>query len=163
VGIQLLLVLKLLLLLTLANGAPVLAKDILGNRFAWPVDDGIAFLGRPLFGKSKTIRGIVLSVVVTSAFAPMIGLGWQIGLRVGSMAMAGDLFSSFLKRRMNLRAGSKATGLDQVPESLFPLLACRSALALTALDIVAGVMLFFIGEVLLSLVVYRLGLRERPY
>jgi CDP-2,3-bis-(O-geranylgeranyl)-sn-glycerol synthase len=64
---------------------------------------------------------------------------------------------------MNLPAGSRATGLDQVPESLFPLLACRNALALTAMDIVAGVILFFIGEVLLSLVVYRLGLRERPY
>jgi CDP-2,3-bis-(O-geranylgeranyl)-sn-glycerol synthase len=79
------------------------------------------------------------------------------------MAMAGDLFSSFFKRRMNLRAGSRATGLDQVPESLFPLLACRTALALTTLDIVAAIILFFVGEVLLSLVVYRLGLRERPY
>ena len=162
-GIQLLVILKLLLLLTLANGAPVLAKDILGNRFAWPIDNGIAFLGRPLFGKSKTIRGIVLAIVATSAFAPIVGLGWQIGFRVGSMAMAGDLFSSFLKRRINLRAGSRATGLDQVPESLFPLLACRNALALTAVDIVAGVMFFFVGEVLLSLIVYRLGLRERPY
>jgi CDP-archaeol synthase len=163
VGIQILVILKVLLLVTLANGAPVLAKDILGDRFAWPIDGGIGFLGRPVFGKSKTIRGIVLSVVVTSAFAPLIGLNWQIGLRVGSMAMAGDLFSSFLKRRMNLPAGSRATGLDQVPESLFPLLACRNALSLTAVDIVAGVMLFFIGEVLLSLLVYRLGLRERPY
>jgi hypothetical protein len=163
VGIQILVILKVLLLVTLANGAPVLAKDILGDRFAWPIDGGIGFLGRPVFGKSKTIRGIVLAVMATSAFAPLIGLGWQIGLRVGSMAMAGDLFSSFLKRRMNLPAGSRATGLDQVPESLFPLLACRNALSLTAVDIVAGVMLFFIGEVLLSLLVYRLGLRERPY
>ena len=62
-----------------------------------------------------------------------------------------------------VRAGSRATGLDQVPESLFPLLACRNALALTAVDIVAGVVFFFVGEVLLSLIVYRLGLRDRPY
>jgi hypothetical protein len=158
-----LLTLKLLLLLTLANGAPVIVKDVFGNRFSWPIDFGIGFLGRPLFGKSKTIRGIVSSAVVTSACAPLVGLSWQIGLLVGSMAMAGDLFSSFLKRRNNLPPGSRATGLDQVPESLFPLLACRDALALTAVDIAAGVLLFFIGEVLLSLLVYKLGLRDRPY
>ena len=51
---------------------------------------------------------------------------------------------------MNLPAGGRATGLDQVPESLFPLLACRSALPLTALDIVAGVAIFFVGDLLLS-------------
>jgi len=163
VGIQLLVILKVLLLVTLANGAPVLAKDILGNRFAWSIDDGVGFFGQPVFGKSKTIRGIVLSVVVASAFAPLVGLGWQIGLRVGSMAMAGDLLSSFLKRRMDFPPSSRASGIDQVPESLFPLLACRNLLSLTIADIGACVALFFIGEVVLSRVLYALRLRDRPY
>jgi CDP-2,3-bis-(O-geranylgeranyl)-sn-glycerol synthase len=77
--------------------------------------------------------------------------------------MAGDLFSSFLKRRMNLPVGSRAIGLDQLPESLFPLLACRSALPLTALDIVAAVVIFFVGELLLSRLLYHLHLRDHPY
>ena len=77
--------------------------------------------------------------------------------------MAGDLFSSFLKRRMRLPAGDRATGLDQIPESLFPLLACRLTLSLTALDIAAVVVAFFLGEVLFSRLFYRLHLRERPY
>ena len=34
---------------------------------------------------------------------------------------------------------------------------------LTALDIAVGVAIFFIGEVLLSLLFYKLHLRERPY
>jgi hypothetical protein len=57
--------------------------------------------------------------------------------------MAGDLFSSFLKRRLNLPPSSPALGLDQVPESLFPLLACRYSLPLTPIDIVFGVGIFF--------------------
>jgi CDP-2,3-bis-(O-geranylgeranyl)-sn-glycerol synthase len=59
--------------------------------------------------------------MATSACAPIIGLEWNIGAVVGSAAMAGDLFSSFVKRRVHLPASSRATGLDQIPESLFPL------------------------------------------
>jgi len=161
---QLLLILQVLVLLTLANGTPVIAKGILGDRFAIPMDGGAKFVdGRPILGSSKTVRGIFLSILVTSAFGPVIGLDWKIGALVASVAMAGDLFSSFLKRRINLPAGGKATGLDQVPESLFPLLVCRSALQLTALDIVAGTAIFLVGELLLSRLLYHFHLRDRPY
>jgi hypothetical protein len=158
------LVLKLLALLALANGVPLAIKDILGQRFAYPVDGGAKLGdGRPLFGTSKTVRGICLSLLLTSAGAQVMGLGWKIGLMVSAVAMAGDLCSSFLKRRMNFETSSRATGLDQIPESLFPLLAVRGILSLIAWDIAAGVGLFFAGEVLLSLLLYKLHLRDRPY
>jgi CDP-2,3-bis-(O-geranylgeranyl)-sn-glycerol synthase len=161
---QPLLILQLLVLLTLANGSPVIAKRLLGNRFSYPLDGGVRFVdGQPLFGSSKTIRGILLSVLVTLACAPLIGLEWEIGARVGSAAMAGDLVSSFLKRRLRLPAGARASGLDQVPESLFALLACRHALSLTAGDIAAGVVIFAIGDVLVSRLLYKFHVRDRPY
>jgi hypothetical protein len=77
--------------------------------------------------------------------------------------MAGDLASSFLKRRMALPPSSRASGLDQVPEALIPLLACRDPLSLTMADIGATAALFFIGEVLLSRVLFAVRLRDRPY
>ena len=161
---QVWLTLKVLLLLTLANGTPVIAKDILGNQFAIPIDGGAKFAdGRPLLGSSKTVRGIFLSILVTSAFAPILGMNWKIGTLVAGAAMVGDLFSSFLKRRFHLHAGDKATGLDQIPESLFPLLACRGVLSFTSVDIVAGVVFFFFGELLLSRLFYHFRLRDRPY
>jgi CDP-2,3-bis-(O-geranylgeranyl)-sn-glycerol synthase len=73
----------------------------------------------------------------------LVGLGCKIGALVGSAAMSGDLFSSFLKRRIGLPVSSRVVGLDQVPESLFPLLACRSALSLTVWDIAVTVLAFF--------------------
>jgi CDP-diglyceride synthetase len=159
-----LLILQLLLLLMVANGTPVIAKKLLGSRFAYPLDGGAGFVdGHPLFGASKTIRGILLSIMVTSAAAAVIGLDWTTGLLVGSTAMAGDLFSSFIKRRLNLPASSRAVGLDQIPESLFPLLACRGVFPLTLADIAATVAIFFVGEVLLSRVLYKLRVRDRPY
>ena len=157
-------VLKLLVLLALANGTPVVAKKIFGSRFAHPLDGNTAFVdGRPLFGRSKTIRGVALAVLAATLGAPLIGLESQIGFVVGSLAMAGDLVSSFVKRRLDLPPSSRASGLDQVPEALFPLLGCRSLVSLTIADIGAGVALFFIGDVVASRLLYRAHLRDRPY
>ena len=159
-----LLILQLVILVTVANGAPVIGKDILSGRYAFPLDAGLRLGdGQRLFGPSKTIRGILLSILVTSFCALLIRLEWRIGFLVGSAAMAGDLLSSFVKRRLHLPAGARATGLDQVPESLFPLLACFSALSLTVMEIAAGVVIFFVGEMFLSHFLYKLRLRDRPY
>jgi len=161
---QPLVIAQLLLLLLVANGIPLIAKDILGDRFSHPLDGHVRFLDKqPLFGPSKTVRGILLSLLGTSLCAPLVGLHWEIGLRLASAAMAGDLFSSFLKRRFRLPSGARVTGLDQVPESLFPLLACRDALSLTVVDMALGVGFFLIGEVCLSRWLFRLRLRDRPY
>lgn len=99
---QLLHILQLLVLMTLANGIPIVAKKIFGAHFSFPLDAGTIFFdGRPLFGASKTIRGILISVLITTASAPLIGLDLTIGAIVAGAAMAGDLFSSFVKRRLN--------------------------------------------------------------
>src|SRR3981081_2673827 len=104
---QVFVILQLLILLMLANGTPVIAKKLLGERCSYPLDGNLTFVdGRPLFGHSKTIRGVVLAVLVTSAGAPLIGLGWKTGFLVGSFAMAGDLASSFSKRRLKLPPSS---------------------------------------------------------
>jgi hypothetical protein len=77
--------------------------------------------------------------------------------------MAGDLLASFLKRRLGLQPSSMALGLDQIPESLFPLLACCRMLSLTTLDVVVGTAIFFVSELVLSRVLFRLHVRDRPY
>ena len=161
---QLLHILQLLVLMTLANGTPIVAKKIFGPRLSFPLDAGTIFLdGRPLFGPSKTIRGILISVLITTASAPLIGLDLTIGAIVAGAAMAGDLFSSFVKRRLNYPPSSQALGFDQVPESLFPMLACRDALSLTIADIALGVGIFFIGALILSRFLFRAHLRDEPY
>lgn len=158
------LILQLLILLAVANGTPVVAKLILGQTFAQPLDGGALFLdGRPLLGPSKTIRGVVLAVLATTAAGALIGLGWEVGALVGMVAMLGDLASSFLKRRMGLPPSARAIGLDQIPESLFPLLACRLLLPLTLFDITAAAILFLVGELVLSRLLFKLKLRDRPY
>lgn len=157
-------ILQLLALLTLANGAPVVAKKIFGSRFARPLDGGARFRdGRPWLGSSKTIRGVVVAILATTAGAPLLGLEWRTGALVGVTAMAGDLFSSFVKRRLDRPPSSRAIALDQLPELLFPLLACANALSLTAADIALAVAAFFVGEIILSRLLYKAHLRDQPY
>jgi CDP-archaeol synthase len=162
--VQPLAILRLMVLLAVANGTPVIAKKIFGRHFVYPLDAGIPFIDqRPLFGSSKTIRGVLVSILFTTASAPIVGLDLKIGALIAGTAMVGDLFSSFVKRRLNFPPSSRAVGLDQVPESLFPLLACRDVLSLTAVDIVLGVGIFFVGELILSRLLYKAHLRDEPY
>ncbi|HWF48694.1 MAG TPA: CDP-archaeol synthase [Bryobacteraceae bacterium] len=161
---QLLQIAQLLALIALANGTPIVAKKVFGPRFSFPLDAATSFFdGRPLFGKSKTVRGILLSILLTTAAAPILGLDLAIGGKVAVAAMAGDLLSSFVKRRLNLPSSSQSVGLDQVPESLFPMLACRGALSLTIADIALGVAVFFVFELVLSRLLFQAHLRDEPY
>lgn len=155
---------KLLILLAVANGVPVIAKRIFGNRLSCALDGGARFIdGRPLFGASKTWRGLLLSIVVTTAVPPLLDLDFASGLLVGTGAMTGDLLSSFTKRRLGIEPSGRATGLDQIPESFLPALMCWRHLSLSVADVVVLVAVFFVGEICLSRLLFRMHLRDRPY
>jgi len=158
------LLLQLLILLVVANGTAVVAKKLLGAAFTRPLDGGALFVdGQPILGPAKTIRGVVVSVLATSICAALMGLGWEVGALISTFAMAGDLFSSYVKRRLHLASSSMAIGLDHIPESLFPLVASRMLLPLSVLDIVAGVTIFVVGALILSPLLFKLNLRDKPH
>jgi len=156
--------LTLYLLILVANGSPIIARHIFANRFNLPVDGGrLLGDGQPLFGHSKTLRGIVASLLLTTISALLLGLSWKIGLIVSAVAMMGDLFSSFIKRRLKRPVSSQFIGLDQIPESLFPVLACKTYLVLSNASILLIVLMFVVGELLLSRIMYKLKIRRNPY
>lgn len=154
----------LLLLLGVANGTPLFANTLLRRRFNRPLDAGLVFFdGRPLLGPSKTVRGIVAALLLTAAAAAALGVGALGGFLIGLFAMFGDICSSFTKRRLGLAPSSQAFGLDQIPESLFPLIAVRARYDLDAVEIAALVVLFVALELILSRLLFRLRLRDQPY
>lgn len=158
------LVIKILLLLLLANGTPVVVKKLLGRRLAYPLDAGKKFIdGQPLFGASKTIRGIISSILTTSMGALLIGYSMQTGVLFATASLTGDLASSFIKRRLSLPPSSRALGLDQLPESIFPLLFCGQSLGLDMVTAATVIVIFFVGELLLSKLLFRLNIRDHPY
>lgn len=156
--------LRLLALIIIANGTPIVAATILGRRGAWPVDGGRVWVdGYRLLGDSKTWRGVMLAPLATGAGAVLLGLPLWVGGVVGVAAMSGDVLSSFIKRRSGVPPSGRATGLDQIPESLLPLLAVAGEFALTGPAILSIVVGFVVLEITLSPIFHRLGLRDRPY
>lgn len=155
---------RLLLLLTVANGVPILLKRILGNRWSAPIDAGRHFVdGRPWLGPSKTWRGLVAAVAASAMIAPALGFSVHVGALFGLLAMAGDALSSFVKRRLGVASSGQSFGIDQVPESLLPLLGLQAALGLPW-TVVAGVAVaFLVLETPVAWLFHRLGLRDRPY
>lgn len=161
---HLILVFELLVLIGVANAAPLLLKRAAGNTLAAPLDGGATLAdGRPLLGPSKTIRGVAASLVVTIVLAVLMGLGWTVGAVVAFAAMAGDVLSSFVKRRLGIPPSGMALGLDQIPESLLPFAAAALLLPLTLLDILLGTAIFFVASLVVSRLLFKLRVRDEPY
>jgi len=153
-----------LILVLVANGTPIIASRVLGNRYAYPIDLNLSAAdGNRWLGESKKIRGVVLSIIATALAAFVLGYDWKLGAIVGVLAMAGDMISSFIKRRMGMAVSSQAPGLDQVPEALLPLAVCAGPLGLQWYEVLILVGVFWILELLLSRVLYKLHIRKQPY
>ena len=149
-----------LVFLGVANGMPVLTRMVLGSRYARPLDGGVRLGdGHPLFGATKTIRGIVISLVSTTGLAWGLGYLPILGTGIAASAMLGDLFSSFIKRRLGLKSSHDAYGLDQIPESVLPAVMFRVTMGLSWGEVVALVLVFFVLDVILTRLLQRVESR----
>lgn len=154
----------LLLLLLVVNGAPILAHRLLKHRYAAPVDGGRLWHdGRPLLGKSKTWRGLITGTLACALVSWLLDLGALFGALFGVVALLGDLVSSFIKRRLGLIPSARATGLDQIPESLLPVLFAAMWLNLGTVAVILTPTLFTAINIIFSPQLYRLGIRSKPH
>lgn len=158
------LALRLLLLLTVANNAPIAAKLLLGARWTFPIDGGLVFLDkRPLLGRSKTWRGLVSAVLLTALLAPVLGFSAGTGALAGGLAMAGDALASFTKRRLGVPPSGRSFGLDQVPEALLPLVVLQESLQLSWALIIGVALAFLLLETPAARLAHRVGWRDTPH
>lgn len=114
-----------------ANMAPVFFRRVPFLDF--PVDFGVRWRGRELFGSHKTFRGfffgILLAVVIVgiqewlASFAYFRGIGLVaysehsfvlLGFLLGFGALFGDLVKSFVKRRAGIASGRSWFPWDQL-------------------------------------------------
>jgi CDP-2,3-bis-(O-geranylgeranyl)-sn-glycerol synthase len=157
-------IVELLLLIIVANGTPVIISYLFHHHASLPVDFGLMLSDKnPCFGTNKTWRGLLSSIIVTALLAKLLGFDYLTGLQVSFLAMAGDLFSSFIKRRLGHKAGSRFLFLDQVPESLLPAWFLMKEFSLDLRQVVMLVAAFFIIEQALSFILYKLGVRKHSY
>lgn len=98
-----------------------------------PVDRGRIFYGKPLFGRTKTIRGFVVGILFSTIilylqcivhskfyvfndleFREIFCNEWWLGPCFGFSALLGDLVKSFFKRRLNFQSGQSWFPWDQI-------------------------------------------------
>jgi len=139
-------------------------RALLHHRLDTAIDFGYILPDHhPVFGESKTWRGFFGGIIVTAIAAMALGYGAGAGVLIAVYALVGDLFSSFIKRRFGMAPSSMAPLLDQVPESLLPALMMMDRFDLDMQSIIIIVCSFFVLELLLSYIFFRLGIRKRPY
>jgi CDP-2,3-bis-(O-geranylgeranyl)-sn-glycerol synthase len=157
----------ILLLLTLGccNSLPIAASLCLKERLSSSVDLGaIWFDKRPLFGPHKTWRGLIFSILGTTAVCSLFPFpGAWLGAKIAVLSMSGDLLSSFVKRRVGLRPGHSVIGLDQGLESFLPLWGVKGELNLGWSEILSLVLVFLVLELIISPILYRFHIRHDPY
>ncbi len=157
-------IVELLLLIIIANAAPVILSYLFHHRPSLPVDFGIDFFDKkPFLGDNKTWRGLLSSLIITALAAKLLGLGYITGLQLASLAMAGDLLSSFIKRRINQQPGAQFLILDQLPEALLPAWFLMDSFELELMQVMVVVTGFIIIERGLSLLFFKLGVRKSSY
>lgn len=154
----------LLLLLLAANGVPILARNIFEGYADWPVDRGyVAVDGNRLLGDTKTWRGLFSSIVVTSLLGLVLGYSLVAGALFALYSLVGDMLSSFIKRRLGMPPSSRATGLDQLPEAILPLLMLQKYFVLEPVTFAVTVLTFMLLEIVLSKLLFTVHVRRRPY
>lgn len=162
--VMLKIIFDIIMLLIVVHGAPIIAARVFRTHAEQPVDLGVCLSdGRPLFGSSKTWRGLLAALLFCALCGPLLGFTMLFSLVFASLAMTGDLFSSFIKRRKGLAPSDQCLGLDQLPEAFLP---CIYAVAVTGLPwwwAVLLPLLFMLLELLVSRPLYWLKIRKRPY
>jgi CDP-archaeol synthase len=144
-------ILKLVLLLVIANGVPVISSVLMRQRFSQPIDANKCFLdGRPILGPAKTIRGVISATLLTAMMAPLFDLSSAQGSLFALLSMCGDLFSSFIKRRLGIASSRSAPLLDQLPETVLPLWLMHPVLGETLREGCAALFLFVAIDWLIS-------------
>jgi CDP-2,3-bis-(O-geranylgeranyl)-sn-glycerol synthase len=97
-----------------------------------PIDGGRKFRGEPLFGPGKSWEGLLFGTLIGGliglvemlaypylpfSISPeplnIVPMSLLLGLLLGFGAMSGDIFGSFIKRRLKIPRGKPAIILDQ--------------------------------------------------
>jgi hypothetical protein len=118
--------LKILVILIVANTAPILSSALFPKARRWPLDNGRRLAdGRPLLGEHKTLWGLLSGIGAAGIFGLLMGLSLTTGLLIGLASLLGDLLTSFLKRRLGLVEGETAHLFDHLLEGALPLILCK--------------------------------------
>lgn len=166
-----------------ANAAPVFANKIpLLNQWKTPLDFGIKFRGKPLFGKNKTWRGLFFGIFVATAtvfFQKLIlgsldtdielnGISFNslptltLGLLLGAGPLIGDAIESLFKRQLDVAPGKSWFPFDQIDYIIGAIIFTWFLVPLTFGQYASLFIIGFGVHLIASYIGYLLKLKDEP-
>ena len=140
-----------------------------------PLDFGMKFMGKQLFGNGKTWKGTFFGILGGTIAALIISLAFpgsnilfganyvDFGFLLSSGAVIGDIAGSFVKRRLGIGSGQPAPLLDQT-DFVFGALAFASLIYLPQLiELVAMLIVTIIAHRLVNVIAFKLKIKKVPW
>lgn len=163
-----------------ANTAPIVAAKLpILSEWSAPLDFGLTFRGKRLFGDHKTIRGIIVGMISGIAtvmlqqyiyatnqwvhsFVPVDYTALPIltfGLLVSIGPLAGDLVKSFFKRQMGFSPGASWVPFDQLDYIVGAIVATAFVVPLSFIEYVLSIIVWFLIHPVATAIGFATGLR----
>ncbi len=159
---------------------PAILKDSLA-KLARPVDFGVRWHGKEIFGKNKTWRGLLVGIIVgivASGIQALLFIKTDffrnntlvdytrvnfifLGALMGGGALSGDLVKSFIKRRLDVPSGKPWFPWDQL-DWIAGAIALSSIVYVPRANVAAVTALLYVGVHLCSdRIVCHMGIKKR--
>lgn len=160
-------IIRVIVFLVLVNCLPVVTHMVLQERWRYPLDGGCTWRdGKPLLGKNKSVRGVIVGIAGGTAAYGLLMQPWWVAATASLLTMAGDLTSSFIKRRMGHPKGRSVFPLDQIFESLLPVLFLAPYMGLSIeqqlIILVLFVLTAYSSSRYLNYIIYRPPIADYP-
>jgi len=159
-----------------ANSSPLFISSIIRNLH--PLDFGKIFIdGNRILGDGKTIEGTSFGLLLGLIYFCILKLvndflgitylyyGYLDGIPIVVGALLGDIFGSFLKRRLNIKQGEMLPIFDQLGFLVFALFIYSIFFDIPlSLDAIIYVLFVtFFTHILTNLGAYIFNIKDKPY
>lgn len=140
------------------------------------ISDKHTFRGKPILGKNKTWRGLIIGIIagylifllqfhlyqnaIFSEIAYFDYNNYWLGLLLSFGAVFGDLFESFVKRQIGIPPGKKFIPWDQIDHVVFSLLFASLVITIPWSFAIYAIIITFILHIITNFIGYHLKLRK---
>jgi CDP-2,3-bis-(O-geranylgeranyl)-sn-glycerol synthase len=126
---------------------------------------------RRLFGEGKTIRGTTVGILIGTIYRLVENLvlskailnGLSLAFLLSFGAISGDLFGSFIKRRIGIESGESAPFLDQLDFAIGALFLASFVVAIPMETIIILLLITPIGHLGVNIMGFLLHRKEVPW
>src|SRR3989344_1232844 len=147
----------------IANVAPIFAaKWRLLESLNKPLDFGQTFRGKRILGDNKTIRGLIVGIIIGSTAGLLFQNSLLFGFLLSIGALGGDAFKSFVKRQVGIPSGKTWFPFDQLDYIIGALLLSTLHVQLTAAQYIAVIIVWFTIHIIASITGYLFRYKSSP-